>query len=112
MNIHRFKKVVKEISREYVPGLYDMIDIVCQISYGRDCISLVVEEPDKFLSVLRNLYHNDDAIKFITKTVVIKPITKLVSNCDICEDELIELLLTYPQKFKERLSKLLNKYAP
>ncbi|MEM1542549.1 MAG: hypothetical protein QW101_05970 [Ignisphaera sp.] len=111
MNIHRFKKVIKEISREYVPGLYDMIDIVCQISYGRDCISLVVEEPDKFLDVLRNLYHNDDDIRFAAKTIV-KPITKIASNCDTCEDELTELLLTYPQKFKERLSKLLNKYVP
>lgn len=96
------KEVVKIKLRKATPGLYEYFDLQCVKDVGKDCVSLLFENPAIFRDIVLKRYE----VPVVAKRIVERFLTPIVKTLDIDETprELAELLLKNPEKFKNIIS--------
>jgi hypothetical protein len=107
MDRSRVFVVVRRFMESRVPGYFEVVDMHCRKMFGRGCIDLFIEEPEKLREVLMNKYSNDvHPVYFAIKYLFLRPILLELNKLDV-EEELATLFLQNPQKFRERLRQIL-----
>jgi len=100
--------VVKRFMQSRVPGYFEVVEAHCRRLFGRSCVDLLLDEPDKLREVLMRKYANDvNPVYFAIKYLFLRPILIEVNKLDI-EEELATTLLNNPQQFKERLRQVIS----
>lgn len=90
------------------PGLFELLEIICKKNTGKDCISLLMEDPAKLRDVILERY----SLPLIAKRIAEKILRPLVEelDIDIPVPKLADLFVDNPEELKKILSKALKKY--
>ena len=108
MDRSRIFSIVKKYILFKVPGYFECIDLFCRKLFGKSCVDLLIDEPEKFREVLVNMYSGDtNSAYFIVKHLFLRPILIELNKLDT-EEELATLLLQNTQRFRERLKQILE----
>jgi len=92
--------------RERVPGLYELVNLLCLKRYGRKLSELLLSDPPKVYEVLLEHYRDEYTAAFVF-TVLLRPILIKLKMLDR-ESEVVEVAKRSAEKFKE----ILNLFNP
>lgn len=100
--------VVRIKLRLSFPGLFELLEIICKKNTGKDCISLLMEDPAK----LRDLILERYGLPLVAKRIAEKILRPLVEELDIDVPvpRLADLFLDNPEELEKILSKATKKY--
>ncbi|MCC6046549.1 MAG: hypothetical protein LM572_07170 [Ignisphaera sp.] len=99
--------IIKRFMQSRVPGYFEVLEAQCRKMFGKGCVDLLLDEPDKLRAVLMNKYGGDvTSTYFAVKHLFLRPLLMEVNKLDV-EEELATCLLNNPQKFKEKLKQVL-----
>lgn len=88
-------------------GQYPLLQAICLKMECRRVTELLLQHPSKILEMLRQLYHDEDTVRFALRVLIFRPILLKLNMLDM-EEELINLIYKDPEKFK---STILEKLA-
>jgi len=100
--------VVRVKLRLSFPGLFELLEIICKKNTGKDCISLLIEDPAK----LRDLIIERYGLPLIAKRIAERILRPMVEELeiDVSVPKLTDLFLGDPEELKRILSKASKKY--
>lgn len=100
--------IIRRYMQSKVPGYFEIMEAYCRKMYGKSCIDLFIDEPEKFREVLVKRYGNDVySIYFAVKYLFLRPILLELNKLDL-EEDLATLLLNNPRKFNDILKQILK----
>ncbi|MEM1645527.1 MAG: hypothetical protein QXL96_06630 [Ignisphaera sp.] len=101
-------EVVRVKLRLTFPGLFELLEIICKKNTGKDCISLLIEDPAKLRDVILERY----SLPLIVKRIAEKILRPLVEELDvnIPVPKLVDLFMDNPEELKKILSRAFKKY--
>jgi len=96
------RDVVRAVFSRISPGLYEALNVECKKSTGRDCITLLFENPALVRDVLVNRYREP----VVAKRIAEKIFTSIVEVLHISESprKLVELLYGNPDEVRRILT--------
>lgn len=103
----RLKEAVKNSIKSKAMGLHMALDTLCIKEAGVDCIDLLAEDPLKLLELISWLYQSEHAVTYIFRELLLKPLLSAAGQSGR-EEELMNLLSSDPEKFKEVVRELLR----
>ncbi|MEM1628458.1 MAG: hypothetical protein QXP02_03450 [Desulfurococcaceae archaeon] len=93
---------------DVAPGFINMLNGVCLVSFNKECIDLLLDEPGKFATLLLR-YNEPGVVEFIVEKLILKPV---LSDMGRGHDAglLAKLFLEDPIEFKRTLEELLKHF--
>ena len=98
---------IREKNSKIAPGLYETIDLMCKIKYGKEYIVLFFEKPDKLKEMLITRYGNEYIASIVIRYTLLRPFLYCLGLEEL-EDELYNLLMVDPLEFKSKIGELLE----
>lgn len=77
MDRDKIKELIYSESAKLAPGLVYALDMVCMDRGGKPCVDLLLDSPREFLSIVREVYGDDDSLKLVLEIVFVKPLSRL-----------------------------------
>ena len=102
----RLKELVRKTIKSKAVGLHMALTTLCIKEAGVDCIDLLAEDPLKLLDLIRQLYQSEHAVTYIFRDLFLKSLLSAAGQPG-GEEELMNLLSSDPQKFKEVIKNLM-----
>jgi hypothetical protein len=104
---YTMSEIIKVKLRMAYPGLFEFLEILCQKNTGRDCISLLLEDPAKLRDLILTRYN----IPLIAKRIAEKLIAPIVEELDINipVSILADLFVNNPNELRKILSSNLQR---
>jgi len=91
------------------PALYDTLrDFVCKKNTGKKCEELLLSDPKLLYELLLEYYNgNKSSAWFTFRYFFVRPLL-IKARCLDREEELLEMFVEDPTRFKEEIHRLLN----
>lgn len=99
------RRALNYLSR-VAPGLTQLLNVLCfKLGGGRDCLDILVDEPQKFVDVLKSFYKENPIIETILSIHIasIMPEPRDLNTAM----QLAKMLTSNPQEFKDVLAKFI-----
>lgn len=95
------KEVVRVKLKKAAPGLYEYFELQCVKEVGRDCVSLLFEDPAVFRDIVLKRY----SVPVIARRIIERYLAPIVDalGLDEAPKKLAELLINNPKEFKSFL---------
>lgn len=61
------RKVIKDFLSVVAPGLHEILDLYCLSRFGRDAVSLLLEDPGRFRECVAELYGSEEVAEVLLK---------------------------------------------
>ncbi|MEM0297056.1 MAG: hypothetical protein QXU35_04720 [Zestosphaera sp.] len=92
---------IRSYARNVAPGLFYLLDLYCLKLTGRDCVTLLLDEPETLREIVAGIYGSSPAVRVIAR-MLLHPL-KLEINVDKSVDELVELFMNNPVELRRVL---------
>jgi hypothetical protein len=107
----RIAFIIKEYSFSKTPGYLDILELYCRKMFGRGCIDLFLDEPEKLKEALLVKYSGDAYSTYFTiKIFFLRPVLTALNMLEL-EEELAQNFLKNPSLFKEKLHRVLAMHS-
>lgn len=109
MDRAQIASAIRKNMQSRIPGFYEIMEINCRRTYGKSCIDLFFDEPEKLRDILFKRYGSDTtSIYFIVKYLLLRPVLVEKNRLDL-EEELATTFLNNPSEFKKIMGILLQR---
>ncbi|MCD6301310.1 MAG: hypothetical protein J7L82_04490 [Staphylothermus sp.] len=105
--INSIANFIKGYADKIAPGLYELIELMCEIKSGKNCIELFFEKPDMLREILMTRYGDIHSAGFVVKNILLRPVLSWLGLEEL-ENELYDLFMDNPLEFKLKIGKLLQ----
>lgn len=106
MTRNMLEQLVRNHMRSRFPGVFELLELAChRITYQR-CIDLLIDYPEKLKTLLERIYGGTSTARLIIE-VYVSAILLKVGKSELTH-ELVELFLSDPKEFANKLKELLQ----
>lgn len=105
LGVEELKRKLYEQQSRRVPGMASYLNIICRITYGVDCVSLLFTSPSKLFHAILS-YHGGDfhTACYVLKIVFLNPLAEALGKPEL-SDRMLELVkLGKDEDFRKLIS--------
>ncbi|MEM4850779.1 MAG: hypothetical protein QXT15_01335 [Desulfurococcaceae archaeon] len=99
------KESIRNYAKSVVPGLFYTIDLYCCKLAGKDCVTILLEEPKTLRDILVRVYDLSPTVNLVAR-VFLYPVV-IETNIDIPVEGLVSLFMNNPDELRRVLSDIL-----
>lgn len=96
------KNAIKKWMSIRIPGLYESLEPICMKVYKKDCLDLLLDEPDKFRELLISVFKDRHFVYLLVRYTIVKPLLDIFKKSEL-EEVVTSRFFNEPLKFKELL---------
>lgn len=94
---------IRVAAKSIAPGLLETLNLYCILKGGLNVFDALYLRPELIVQALNDIYRNKEAVLFIAREVLIKPVAQsLRVNANV--NSLVDLFVRRPEEFKKMLT--------
>lgn len=104
--VTEIRESIRNYAKNIAPGLFYTVDLYCRKLVGKDCVTILLEEPKTLRDILVKIYDLSPTVDLIAR-MLLYPIV-IETDTIVSVESLILLFKNNPDELKRILSEILK----